>query len=199
MNKKMKNALGLLVLILILCSVACNDSNGEMVQVKEYTITFDSNGGSAVDEIKVKSNEPIVLPNNPTKDDEYFVGWFRDEKYENAFKQSYLSGDVTLYAKWCNHKLEKDSSKKGVHIIESIAATCIEVGSTEGLICDDCGVLIETVVVSALGHIPGTDCRCTVCNGVAHDYENGTCKNCKANIYTREGDYFFLETTPKAL
>ena len=68
----------------------------------DYTVTFDSKGGSEVKAVKVKKGGAITLPANPTKVDFAFGGWFTDD---NTFKNQFdaktpVTADITLYAKW---------------------------------------------------------------------------------------------------
>ncbi len=68
----------------------------------DYTVTFDSKGGSEVKAVKVKKGGTITLPANPTKADFVFGGWFTDD---NTFKNQFdaktpITADITLYAKW---------------------------------------------------------------------------------------------------
>ena len=62
-----------------------------------YTVTFDSNGGSAVPEQKLR-NAPAVKPADPTKDGYDFAGWYLgDTPYGFDAK---VIADITLKAKW---------------------------------------------------------------------------------------------------
>ena len=66
-----------------------------------YTVTFNSNGGSAVPSQEVKAGEKATKPENPTREGYTFVAWFADE----ALKTPYLfvtpvNEDITLYAMW---------------------------------------------------------------------------------------------------
>ncbi|MFP3042437.1 InlB B-repeat-containing protein [Treponema primitia] len=67
-----------------------------------FTVTFNSNGGSAVTAISgLSSGATIELPANPSKDDNIFAGWFTDTALQNAFDSSTpITGNLTLYAKW---------------------------------------------------------------------------------------------------
>jgi uncharacterized repeat protein (TIGR02543 family) len=70
-----------------------------------FSVTFDSNGGSAVEAITVKQGEKIDEPATPTRDDYIFDGWFTDnETFTNKwnFTENVVTEDVTLYAKWNN-------------------------------------------------------------------------------------------------
>ena len=43
-------------------------------EVTKYTVTFDSNGGSAVESIEVEKDEKIKKPTDPTKEGYTFLG-----------------------------------------------------------------------------------------------------------------------------
>ena len=67
-----------------------------------YTISFDSQGGSSVASIERAYNAPIgSFPTNPTKTDLVFAGWWTDTNYTTEVTTSTIvTGPVTLYAKW---------------------------------------------------------------------------------------------------
>ena len=56
---------------------ACVDGQTS-VDESEYTITFATEGGTAIDPITVKSGEMAERPENPTKAGHIFKGWFTD-------------------------------------------------------------------------------------------------------------------------
>jgi|GEM_PF-4291817 len=63
-----------------------------------YTVTFDSNGGSAVSSQTVVSGQTATEPTAPTKSDYTFAGWTLNNA---AFSFSTpISGDITLVASW---------------------------------------------------------------------------------------------------
>lgn len=67
------------------------------------TVTFDSNGGSAVASIEDLSyNASITAPTAPTKTGYTFVGWYKDAALNQAwdFNSEKVTADTTLYAKW---------------------------------------------------------------------------------------------------
>jgi len=70
--------------------------------INQYTITFDSNGGSAVTAITQDYNTAVSAPANPTKTDYTFDGWYTDDvTFVNAYTFSTMpAGSITLYAKW---------------------------------------------------------------------------------------------------
>jgi len=69
-------------------------------QINQYTISFNSNGGSAVTAINQDYASVVTAPENPVKDGYTFLGWF-DETLTNAYVFSTIpANSLTLYAKW---------------------------------------------------------------------------------------------------
>jgi len=66
-----------------------------------YTVTFDTDGGSAVQNQGVARNGKIMKPADPVKDGFDFGGWYSDKelKTEYNFNRA-VTGNITLYAKW---------------------------------------------------------------------------------------------------
>jgi uncharacterized repeat protein (TIGR02543 family) len=66
-----------------------------------YTVTFNTNGGSAVTTKTVKSGEKVSAPTAPTKDGYTFDGWYSDAALTKAYSfSSAVTSNITLYAKW---------------------------------------------------------------------------------------------------
>ena len=65
---------------------------------KEYTITFDSNGGSGIKSKTVTEGNKVSKPNEPKRNGYKFVGWTLDGN-EYDFNSS-VNRDITLVAKW---------------------------------------------------------------------------------------------------
>lgn len=85
--------------------VACKpgqDEPGPEPEPTLYTVTFDSNGGSAVPDQGVYEGEKVTKPGDPTRGGYSFVAWYKEEglttKWE--FETDTVTGDMTLYAKW---------------------------------------------------------------------------------------------------
>lgn len=69
--------------------------------INTYTVTFNSNGGSAVDSLTVEHGNAITAPAAPTKSGYTFAGWFTDEALTTAYDfATPVTGNVELYAKW---------------------------------------------------------------------------------------------------
>ncbi len=66
-----------------------------------HIVSFESNGGSSVDDQTVLENTKAVEPLTPTRDGFTFKGWYRDTTFENMYNFDQLvTEDLTLYAKW---------------------------------------------------------------------------------------------------
>lgn len=66
-----------------------------------YTVTFNSNGGSAVAPQEVAAGGTATQPSAPTKTGFTFAGWFTDTGLTNSFNFSTeIGSNLVLYAKW---------------------------------------------------------------------------------------------------
>lgn len=68
----------------------------------DYTVTFNTNGGSQVDSATVVNGKTVKRPADPQKGDMVFVGWYTDNNtFRNAFSFTQpITGNVTLYARF---------------------------------------------------------------------------------------------------
>ena len=66
-----------------------------------YTMTFESNGGSIINDITQAFGSIVLKPTDPTKLGYTFEGWFTDESGTNAYDFITMPAeDIVLYAKW---------------------------------------------------------------------------------------------------
>lgn len=90
----------------------------ETTTLESFTVTFDSNGGSAVDSQSVTMDGLATEPTNPTKDGYQFDYWYYDSE-ETAFDFStQVTMDMTLTAHWT----ELGPTEDELAIQEDIAA-----------------------------------------------------------------------------
>ena len=69
--------------------------------INQYTITFNSNGGSAVADITQNYNTNISAPNEPTLTGYIFDGWYSDVGLTIVYTFTTMPAeDIELYAKW---------------------------------------------------------------------------------------------------
>lgn len=115
---------GTMVYTCTVCRREKTESINELVVGTEYTITFDSKGGSAVQPIKASAGAAITAPTDPTKDGFVFAGWYESTDggttlSDTAFSFSYMPARVfTLYAKWATADIKGKTFKKVDAIVE---------------------------------------------------------------------------------
>lgn len=113
-------AIALMLVLSLSVLTACNKDGKH----KEYTITFDSKGGSAVQPIKASAGAAITAPTDPTKDGFVFAGWYESTDggttlSDTAFSFSYMPARVfTLYAKWATADIKGKTFNKVDAIVE---------------------------------------------------------------------------------
>ncbi len=105
-------------------------------EVNQYTITFDTDGGSKVESITADYGETVVAPAAPEKEGYLFKSW------SPALPETMPAQNMTVKATY--HKVVIDPAKE---------ATCTETGETEGKHCADCGeVFVEKKETPMLKH-----------------------------------------------
>ncbi len=115
---------GTMVYTCTVCRREKTESINELVVGTEYTITFDSKGGSAVQPIKASAGAVITAPTDPTKDGFVFAGWYESTDggttlSDTAFSFSYMPARVfTLYAKWATADIKGKTFNKVDAIVE---------------------------------------------------------------------------------
>lgn len=86
-----------IMLLAVLTLSACKETS--------YTVTFDAQGGTAVDAVAVVKDAKVAVPAAPTKTatgEVYtFVGWYTDAAGTTVYNfDSPVTDNLTLYAKW---------------------------------------------------------------------------------------------------
>ena len=121
MRKKIIFVLMGLVLILGLASCKTDQPNptpgpGPVVtpEKTEYTVTFDTLGGNAIEAKKVEEGKAVVLPTDPTKEGYTFAGWYTDKDCTKKYENEKVSKDMTLYAKWTEKQTPPEPAKYNV-------------------------------------------------------------------------------------
>ena len=88
----------------------------------KYTVTFNSDGGSAVDAQQVYKGETATEPATPTKTNYTFSAWYADGETEAFnFAETPITGDITLTASWTGCKVNLDSYRVSTPTEASIA------------------------------------------------------------------------------
>jgi len=69
--------------------------------INQYTISFETDGGSVVEDITQDYNSAVTEPTDPTKGGFTFDGWFSDIELTTPYEFDLIPAeDITLYAKW---------------------------------------------------------------------------------------------------
>jgi len=66
-------------------------------------VTFNTNGGSSIDKQTVYVGGTVTKPEDPTKEESTFGGWYKEEGLVNEFDFDVpvsVDEDFTIYAKW---------------------------------------------------------------------------------------------------
>lgn len=71
-----------------------------------FTLTFETNGGSTIESQSIAYNKLATEPVAPMKTGYSFAGWYKEPTFETAwnFKRDTLQEDTTLYAKWTENR-----------------------------------------------------------------------------------------------
>ncbi|WP_459186658.1 InlB B-repeat-containing protein [Parabacteroides sp. APC149_11_2_Y6] len=88
-----------LMLLMMVIVVGCKKDD---LVISEYIVTFNTQGGSNIDALKVVEGQKVTKPQDPTKENYIFSGWFKEAGCTTAwdFDKETVMSNVTLYAKW---------------------------------------------------------------------------------------------------
>jgi uncharacterized repeat protein (TIGR02543 family) len=101
-----KNGTGLgifgVVLVFGMMAAGCPTVNDDPPPAKTCTVTFNVDGGNAIEDQTVDEGKPVTKPADPTKAGNTFAGWYKDAAKTVLwnFETDVVVADITLYAKW---------------------------------------------------------------------------------------------------
>ena len=90
-------------------TVSCANFEGGAIKTKNvtvtstvtYTVTFNTNGGSSIQNATVDAGSTVQEPTAPTKEGFHFEGWYADSTLTTPFEfTTKITADTTIYAKW---------------------------------------------------------------------------------------------------
>ena len=72
------------------------------IKAKEYTVTFNTNGGTEVNPIKVVKGGKVPKPSNPIKEGYEFDNWYTNSNLSSIFdfEDTSITSDTEIYAKY---------------------------------------------------------------------------------------------------
>ncbi len=90
------------LLLLLLLTVAFSSCKKDDPVIVEYTVSFDSQGGSGLSPVTVPEGSKITKPSNPVKGGDTFLGWYKENTYTTIwdFEKDVVTQNLTLYARW---------------------------------------------------------------------------------------------------
>ncbi len=90
-----KMIIGLLIFTVVVTLYLASNGTGLIV-------SFDTNGGSRVEDATYMYGEKISEPEQPVKEGYEFTGWYRDVNglYTWDFENTEIQANMTLYAFW---------------------------------------------------------------------------------------------------
>ena len=83
------------IIVLIACMIFAVSHAG-------FTVTFNTDGGSQIENQKVMYGQPVEVEENPVKEGYTFTGWYTDKDCKNQFDvtKDKVSDSMTLYSGW---------------------------------------------------------------------------------------------------
>ena len=92
--------------------------------VPGYSVTYDTDGGSAITTVIVDENAKATIPTAPTKEGYDFDGWFKESACVNAwvFDTDVVTAPVILHAKWDPIEYMVTFDSQGGSAIASVTA-----------------------------------------------------------------------------
>lgn len=82
--------------------------------VEKYTVSFNSVGGTHITSERVRENEKITKPVNPSRDGYSFVGWYVEDTLFDF--NTVVNSNIELVAKWEKNVGENISKDEQVKI-----------------------------------------------------------------------------------
>lgn len=107
-----------------------------------YTVTFNSNGGSAVEKQIVASGSKATMPGIPTKAATpgatfTFAGWYSDANLSTSFNfDTPITADITLYARWNTIPVQNTPTPEATYTVtisEGIENGTVTASKTSGI------------------------------------------------------------------
>lgn len=83
------------IIVLIACMIFAVSHAG-------FTVTFNTDGGSQIENQKVMYGQLVEVEENPVKEGYTFTGWYTDKDFKNQFDvtKDKVSDSITLYSGW---------------------------------------------------------------------------------------------------
>ncbi len=92
--------------------------------INQYTITFETNGGSSIASITGDYGDPVTSTNNPTREGYTFNGWYADANLTQTatVPNAIPAQNLTFYAGWTINQYTLTFESNGGSIVPSITS-----------------------------------------------------------------------------
>lgn len=82
--------------------------------INKYTVTFNTNGGTTINDVTVREGSNVGVPATPSKNNMVFGGWYSDANLTTVFNfGTVITKDTTIFAKW----VEQNASVEKVTVV----------------------------------------------------------------------------------
>ena len=76
------------------------NSSGGSHSTRKYTLTYESNGGTAYKDERYSSGTKVTLDKVPIRESYTFTGWYADQELTDKITSVTMNSDKTVYAGW---------------------------------------------------------------------------------------------------
>lgn len=91
--------------------VACNGNYPRLTWQREYSLLFDTDGGTSIEDQKMGQYFKPLRPDDPQKDNSTFEGWYADEDNVTEYDFSVpITEDRIIYAKWSSGSGDREAA-----------------------------------------------------------------------------------------
>lgn len=117
------------------------NSTFTFVRKIEYTVTFEVDGGTAIESQTVRNGRTAIKPADPVKQGYKFIGWYKDSAFTEvfAFETTLIRENTTVYARYTEvgdeqteYKVTFVDGDKVVETRETIGGAVYELPAGEG-------------------------------------------------------------------
>ncbi len=121
-KKRLKKSLMVIVLTLLFIPIGIKADEAvfqivfnNKITAYEFNVSFNTNEGSNINPLKIISGGKVTKPSDPEKENNVFIGWYKDSDYINEFdfENDTISKDTVIYAKWLNGNIVKYNANGG--------------------------------------------------------------------------------------
>ena len=113
--------------------------------IENFTVTFDSNGGTSVTARTVQDGKSLGSLPVPTKDGYIFQGWYSDSGFTQIFSEnSLVRSDLTLYARYMENIMQTATYTPVSSVMDVDAGFTIAVTDESGEMTQD--EVLESII-----------------------------------------------------